>query len=107
MRHLAVAAAAANGSTVACTPVSSAGGRRKRICVALESPAAGAGCNSNEPVNPALSLDTLVARKERLDACRWFYEMLVLSNNRLVDLSQQEPFGEITVTPNLAAMAAR
>jgi hypothetical protein len=41
----------------------------------------------------------------RLDACRWFYEMLVLGNKGLVGLQQQEAYGDMLITPNLAAMA--
>lgn len=40
-----------------------------------------------------------------LDACRWFYEVLVLSNKGLVNLQQDESYGDISVRPDLAGMA--
>lgn len=52
-----------------------------------------------------LSLQSLTQGYSRLDACRCFYEVLVLGNKGLVALEQQEAYGDIQVTPDLAAMA--
>ena len=38
-------------------------------------------------------------------APRWFYETLVLANKGLASLAQAQPYGDIAVTPHLAAMA--
>lgn len=47
--------------------------------------------------NATVSLDSLVAGKSRLEACRWFFESLVLRNKGYVDLEQQTPYGEIRI----------
>ncbi|GAB4819090.1 hypothetical protein N2152v2_006136 [Parachlorella kessleri] len=55
-----------------------------------------------------LSLDALVAGKSRGEACRWFYETLVLRSNDFVELDQREPYGDITISakPKMAADSA-
>jgi hypothetical protein len=45
----------------------------------------------------AASLDALVAGRSRLDACRWFFEALVLRTKGFVDLEQPEPYGDIAI----------
>jgi len=47
----------------------------------------------------SLALDSLVAGKSRLEACRWFFEALVLRNKGFVDLEQAEPYGQVTIRP--------
>lgn len=51
------------------------------------------------PAVESLALDTLVAGRPRLEACRWFFEALVLRNKGYVDLQQEEPYGEIKIMP--------
>ena len=51
------------------------------------------------PAVESLALDGLVAGRPRLEACRWFFEALVLRNKGFVDLKQDEPYGEIHITP--------
>lgn len=40
-----------------------------------------------------------MADKTRLDACRWFFEALVLKNKGYVELRQEEPYGDIAILP--------
>ena len=64
--------------------------------------------SSTTPPAPAVesvSLDGLVAGRPRLEACRWFFEALVLRNKGYVDLKQEEPYGEISITPLAKLMA--
>jgi hypothetical protein len=65
----------------------------------------GAGAAAAFEGGPVLSFDGITRGHSRLDACRWFYETLVLSNRGLVQLQQEESYGDIRVTPNLADMA--
>ncbi len=44
-----------------------------------------------------VSLNDLVENKTRLEACRWFFESLVLRNKGYVDLEQREPYGDIEI----------
>jgi cohesin complex subunit SCC1 len=44
-----------------------------------------------------VSLNALVENKSRLEACRWFFESLVLRNKGYVDLEQREPYGDIEI----------
>jgi len=85
-----ISAAAAG---VGATPLGAAAGKEGETAAA----AAGMG--------PVLSFDGITRGHNRLDACRWFYEVLVLSNKGLVQLQQDEAYGDINVTPNLAGMA--
>jgi chromatin segregation and condensation protein Rec8/ScpA/Scc1 (kleisin family) len=50
-------------------------------------------------------LSALTRGRGRLDACRFFYEMLVLQNRGLARLRQDEPYADLMVQPDLAAMA--
>jgi hypothetical protein len=45
-----------------------------------------------------VSLNELVENKSRLEACRWFFESLVLRNKGYVDLEQREPYGDIEIS---------
>lgn len=112
MRHLQHTAAAAAGGAAAGTP-SSAGGRRRISALpppALAAAAAAAGENkgigAGSAAAAALSFNSLTHGHSRLDACRWFYEVLVLSNKGLVGMEQEEAYGDIVISPNLAAMAS-
>jgi len=51
------------------------------------------------PAADPIALDGIVAGKSRLEACRWFFEALVLRNKGYVDLEQAEPYGEIAIRP--------
>jgi hypothetical protein len=51
------------------------------------------------PAGGSVTLDAVVQGKSRLEACRWFFEALVLKNKRFVDLRQDTPYGAITITP--------
>jgi hypothetical protein len=46
-----------------------------------------------------VSLDSLVSGKSRLEACRWFFESLVLRNKGFLDLEQSSPYGPIQIVP--------
>ncbi|WPT17702.1 Sister chromatid cohesion 1 protein 4 [Picochlorum sp. SENEW3] len=46
-----------------------------------------------------ISLDSLVSGKSRLEACRWFFESLVLRNKGFLDLEQSSPYGPIQIVP--------
>ncbi|EIE27346.1 hypothetical protein COCSUDRAFT_45823 [Coccomyxa subellipsoidea C-169] len=50
-------------------------------------------------------LDDLVDGHSRLDACRWFFELLVLKTRNYVDMEQPAPYGNISITarPKLLA----
>lgn len=107
MKHLQHAAAAAAGPSAAATPASG-GSSRRRISAAPPPSLAAAGGKDLEQqgsVASPLSFKTLTQGHNRLDACRWFYEVLVLGNKGLVTVKQDEPYGDVAVTPNLAAMA--
>jgi len=51
------------------------------------------------PLVESLPLDGFVGGRNRLEACRWFFEALVLRNKSYVDLKQNEPYGEISILP--------
>ena len=51
------------------------------------------------PLVESLPLDGFVGGRNRLEACRWFFEALVLRNKSYVDLKQSEPYGEISIIP--------
>lgn len=53
-----------------------------------------------------LGFNDITAGKSRLDACRWFYELMVLTDRGIVESTQQEAYGDITVVPNMQAIAA-
>ena len=55
--------------------------------------------DDGQPSSKALSLDDLVEGKSRLDACRWFFESLVLRNKGFLDLEQNQPYGDILLKP--------
>ncbi|WIA18247.1 hypothetical protein OEZ85_009715 [Tetradesmus obliquus] len=123
MRRLQLAAAAAAGaagpSAAAAGMGTPATGSKRRIS-AVPPPGlaaavdagdkqaggkAGAAGSSAAAGAVSLSFQGLTQGHGRLDSCRWFYEMLVLGNKGLVGLQQQEAYGDVLITPNLAAMA--
>jgi hypothetical protein len=121
VRHLQRAAAAAGGGggggggSAAGTPrggAAAAGSKRRFSAAALAPPlgaegadkAAGGGSGAAAG-GPVLSFNRLTEGHGRLDACRWFYEVLVLTNRGLVGVQQEASYGDIRVTPHLAAMA--
>jgi hypothetical protein len=117
MRHLqhAAAAAAPGPSAAAAAGMGTpATGSKRRIsavpppglAAAVEGKKAGAHAGAAGSAGAvSLSFQGLTQGHGRLDACRWFYEMLVLGNKGLVGLQQQEAYGDVLITPNLAAMA--
>lgn len=94
-----ISAAAVGGMGLAGTPLGSAGGAAGKEVGGLSLGQGGAA------VGPVLSFESITQGHSRLDACRWFYEVLVLSNKGLVRLQQEESYGDISVTPDVAAMA--
>jgi cohesin complex subunit SCC1 len=68
-------------------PAPSGGSKRRRLQPSPE-PHLGAA---------AVSADELLQRKSRMDASRWFFELLVLRNKGYVDLQQQQAYGDLMV----------
>jgi Conserved region of Rad21 / Rec8 like protein len=54
---------------------------------------------ASTPLVESLPLDGFVGGRNRLEACRWFFEALVLRNKSYIDLKQNEPYGEISILP--------
>ena len=75
---------------------SGAAGKKKRR---LQSGAA-------EPAG-SISLDGLVEGKTRADACRWFFEVLVLKSRDFVELEQPMSYGDISIRPTSRLLAAQ
>ncbi len=77
--------------------LSGAAGKKKRRLASGAAAATGKG---------QVMLDDLVERHSRVDACRWFFELLVLKTKNYVDLEQPQPYGNISITarPKLLAM---
>jgi hypothetical protein len=120
VRHLQHAAATAAGgyaSAATAAGMTPSIGSKRRISAAAAGLAGGAAAAAGKDgvgaaeggaaagLGPVLSFEGISAGHNRLDACRWFYEMLVLSNKGLVTLHQDESYGDISVTPDLAGMA--
>jgi hypothetical protein len=108
LQHAATAAAAGTSSAAAAAFGTPATGSKRRIS-AVPPPGLAAAVGDKQAAGAAatapLSFQGLTQGHGRLDACRWFYEMLVLGNKGLVGLQQQEAYGDVLITPNLAAMA--
>ena len=47
----------------------------------------------------AVSLEGVLEGQSRLEACRWFFELLVLQSKDLVRLIQPDPYADIRITP--------
>lgn len=56
--------------------------------------------SSGSPYNmpPQVSMNALVEGKSRRDASRWFFEMLVLKTRNYVNLTQEEPYADISIS---------
>jgi hypothetical protein len=113
MRQLQHALAGAGAAGAAAGLVPASGSKRKRV--AAPAPGEGAGgdvdggaCGGGEArgAGAEIGLLSMTKGRARLDACRWFYESLVLQNRSLAKLRQEEPYGDIHIAPNLRAMAA-
>lgn len=102
MNHLHKAAVAASVGLDAATAPTPGCSQRKRISAG---PMATADLVLDAAKVP-LSFNDITTGRSRLDGVRWFYELMVLSDRGLVECSQQEAYGDITVVPNLKAMAA-
>ena len=50
-----------------------------------------------------VSLDAVTAGATRLDAARWFFEVLVLRSRGFVDISQSQSYGDVEVLPRAMA----
>ena len=48
----------------------------------------------------------MVEGKTRVDACRWFFEVLVLKSRDYVELEQPKPYGDIRIRPTSRLLAA-
>lgn len=120
LQHAAATAAAAAGTPLLHSGTPAGAGSKRRITAAALAPlmmdaaaggskdgtaAAGGSSAGGAAAGPVLSFDKLVQGHGRLDACRWFYEVLVLTNKGFVTTQQDESYGDIKVTPNLAAMS--
>jgi hypothetical protein len=108
MLQLQRAAMAADGS--AGGGVSAAAGRpgskRKRVAAPAPGDESDGSKHGGGVGVVQVSLASLTQGRSRLDACRWFYESLVLQNRGLAKLRQDEPYGDLAIAPNLRAMAA-
>jgi len=58
-------------------------------------------------VGGSVSLDGLVEGKTKADACRWFFEVLVLKTRDYVELEQPKPYGDISIRATNRLMAAQ
>lgn len=106
LRHLQAAAArSAGGAAATGTPTPASTGRARRIAapppLSQRDSCGVAGASSSDK----LSLGALTRGAGRLDAARVFYELLVLGSAGVVRLSQPEPYGDVAVALDTAAMA--
>ncbi|CAK0784792.1 hypothetical protein CVIRNUC_007996 [Coccomyxa viridis] len=53
----------------------------------------------------SISLDGMVEGRTRVDACRWFFEVLVLKSRDYVELEQPKPYGDISIRPTSRLLA--
>ena len=53
-----------------------------------------------------VSMNGLLEGKGRKDASRWFFEMLVLKTRNYVNLQQEEPYGDISVSATSKLLTA-
>jgi cohesin complex subunit SCC1 len=53
-----------------------------------------------------VSMNALVEGKGRKDASRWFFEMLVLKTRNYVNLKQEEPYGDISISATSKLLTA-
>jgi cohesin complex subunit SCC1 len=69
--------------------------------------ASGGGGGVRSAKADIVGLNRLVAGKKRLDASRWFFEMLVLKSKDYVELEQKEPYGDIKIRAGAKLLSAR
>ena len=53
----------------------------------------------------SIRLQQFTAGKTRLDAARWFFELLVLKSKDFVELEQTQPYADICIRPRPLLMA--
>ena len=58
-------------------------------------------------VGGSVSLGGLVEGKTRADACRWFFEVLVLKSRNYVELEQPKSYGDISIRPTSRLLTAQ
>jgi cohesin complex subunit SCC1 len=58
-----------------------------------------------QPGAAVVSAGELLQNKSRMDASRWFFELLVLRNKGFVDLQQQQAYGDVVVVPSAKLLA--
>ena len=63
-----------------------------------------AGSGARRPTNE-LSFAEVARGKPRGEACRWFFELLVLKSRAYVDLEQAAPYGDIAIRPRPKLLA--
>lgn len=51
-------------------------------------------------------MNALVEGKGRKDASRWFFEMLVLKTRNYVNLKQEEPYSDISISATSKLLTA-
>lgn len=52
-----------------------------------------------------IRLQQFTAGKTRLDAARWFFEVMVLKTKDFVELKQAQPYADILILPHPLLMA--
>lgn len=62
--------------------------------------------NSSHGSAPQVSMNALVEGKGRKDASRWFFEMLVLKTRNYVNLKQEEPYSDISISATSKLLTA-
>lgn len=88
-----------SGGAAVQAELSEAGAKKKRR---LASGAAAAAAGTGGRV----MLDNLVEGRSRTDACRWFFELLVLKTRGYVDLEQPQPYANISIAARPKLLAA-
>lgn len=63
-----------------------------------------AGGGAAKPAD-ALSFAQVLRGKRRGEACRWFFELLVLKSKNYVELEQAAPYGNIHIRPQPKLLA--
>lgn len=49
-------------------------------------------------VKPTIKLDSILDRKTKIDASRWFFECLVLHTRGHINMEQKTPYEDIHIT---------
>lgn len=88
-----------------------AGGKRKRGAVTpvgapgLAPTGADLGLGLGRTSGPGLNFGRMMRNRPRMDACRWFFELLVLRSQGYVELKQPAPYADIEVCPTAKMLA--